>query len=96
MKRTDPQRLSAIIDTALRASNLEDAALEHRASFLWAEVMGPGITRYTARRWVRGGVLHAEITSAPLKNELSFHKQRIIDAINTAVGRDIIKSIKFL
>lgn len=93
MKRTEPLKLSEIINNALRESHLDTAMLEHKASYVWPEVMGQGINRYTSRRWVDRGVLHVVITSGPLKNELSFHKTRIVKAINEAVGADIITSI---
>ena len=95
MKRTEPKQLGEIIDDALKASNLDTVAAEHRASYLWAEVVGPGLNRYTARRYVERGVMHVYLTSGPLKNELSFHRARIIEALNRAVGSDVIKDIIF-
>lgn len=95
MKKTYPRLISTVIDEALREANLETTAHEHRAAYLWGEVMGPGINRYTARRYVADGVMHVYLTSAPLKNELSFHRERIVRSINDAVGTDIIKDIIF-
>lgn len=93
MKRTDPKSIAEIIDAALeRGGNAEQLARQ-RASFAWSEVVGQGINRYTFKRFVEGSTLHVFITSAPLKHELSFHKQKIVEAINNAVGRDVITDI---
>ena len=54
-----------------------------------------GINRYTTRRYVSGGVLHVYLTSAPLKNELSFNRDRLISAINRVVGAEVITDVHF-
>ena len=48
--------------------------------------MGAGINRYTSRRYVEGSVLHVCITSAPLRNELSFMRAAIIRELNSRSG----------
>lgn len=93
MKRTDPQSIGEIIDRVLDQENIRDTALEQRACYLWQEIVGAGINRYTSRRYVSGGVMHVYITSAPLKNELQFHRSRLVEQINKAVGTDVITDI---
>lgn len=94
MKRTDPQSIRQIIEQYLRADGLEEKVLHQRASYVWPEVVGPGINRYTVRRFVADdGVMHVFLTSASLKNELSFHRTRLVEAINAAVGRQAITDI---
>ena len=39
------------------------------------------------------GVLHVYLTSAPLKNELSFALTDLAAAINKAIGADTVKEI---
>lgn len=40
-------------------------------------------------------IMHVYITSAVLKNELSFNRRPLVEAINRAVGRNIITDIRF-
>ncbi len=93
MKRTYPKSIAEIIDAALESDGNAEQLARQRASFAWSEVVGQGINRHTYKRFVEGSTLHVFITSAPLKHELSFHKQRLVDAINKAVGRNIITEI---
>ncbi|MCI9606922.1 MAG: DUF721 domain-containing protein [Muribaculaceae bacterium] len=93
MKRTDPKSIADIIDEALSNSGGADQLARQRASFAWSEIVGPGVNRYTFKRFVDGSTLHVFITSAPLKHELSFHKQRLIELINNAVGKNVITDI---
>ena len=60
---------------------------------MWADVAGPSINRYTLRRYVDHGVMHVYLTSAPLKNELSYSRAALVEAINKAVGADVVKEI---
>lgn len=95
MKRTEPKSVARIIEEALDSAGLGSAVNEHRALYVWPEVVGQGVNRYTTRRFVANGVMHVFISSAPLKNELSFHRSRLAELINKAVGADVIKSIQF-
>lgn len=79
----------------LKRENLDTALDEHRASALWPEIVGQGINRYTITRWVKDGVMHVQLSSAPLRNELMLNRTRVIQLINEALGRDVIKEIVF-
>lgn len=87
MKRTYPRQIGFIIDEAMRQSGLDSRFDAQRAAAAWVDVVGPAINRYTTRRYVDGTVLHVYLSSAPLKQELSFQRPRIVEAINRAVGR---------
>lgn len=87
MKRTEAKRVSSIIDEALEQAGLTQTMARQRASFLWAEVAGSGINRHTLRRWVDNrGVLHIHLSSAPLKNELAYHRSRLLQELNNRCG----------
>lgn len=93
MKRSDPLSIKELIDIVLDDDNVRDAARAQQVCYLWPEIVGPGINRYTTRRYVAGGVLHVYLSSAPLKNELRFHCSRLVEQLNRAVGADVITDI---
>ncbi len=95
MKRTEPQLIGDIIKVAMRENNIEAAVNEQRVAYLWPEIVGQGVNRYTTRRFVAGGVLHVYLSSAALKNELQYHRQKIVDSLNNAVGSNVITDIMF-
>lgn len=95
MKRTDPKQIGSIIDEAMARAGLSDTLNEQRASAAWIDVVGPAINRYTSRRYMDKGVLHVYMTSAPLKNELMFNRDKLIQALNHTVGVDVVKEIQF-
>ncbi len=94
MKRTDPKSFAEIFDEAVQQSGHADTFAEQHAAYLWSEIVGQGINRMTLRRYVDHGVLHVVLTSAALKNELSFHRTALVEAINSRLGRIVITSIE--
>lgn len=95
MKRTEAKNIGQIINDVLKKENLDVALDEHRASALWPQIVGDGINRYTIRRYVKDGVMTVHLSSASLANELMLNRARIVQRINQALGRDIIREIVF-
>lgn len=93
MKRTDPMSIKQLIDAVLDDDNVREAAREQRLCYMWPEIVGQGINRYTTRRYVADRKLHVHISSAPLRNELQFHRSRLVDLLNQSVGADVITDI---
>lgn len=94
MKRTDPKSFAEIFDEAVQQSGHADTFAEQHAAYLWSEIVGQGVNRMTLRRYVDHGVLHVVLTSAALKNELSFHRSALVAAINSRLGKNVITSIE--
>ena len=95
MKRTEAKNIGQIINDLLKKENLDVALDEHRACALWPQIVGDGINRYTIKRYVKDGIMTVHLSSAPLANELMLNRDRIIQSINQALGRDIIHEIIF-
>ncbi len=95
MKRTEAKQVGDIINNFLKEEHLEGKFDEQRALTLWGEIVGPGINRYTVRRYVTEGVMHVMLSSAPLRNEMMLTRSSLIEKINKAIGRDVIKEIVF-
>ncbi len=95
MKRTEPKSIAEIIDESMARAGLTGAMAEQKACYLWPEIVGPGINRYTFKRYVDHGVLHVYLTSSVLKNELFYHRSHLVEQINNAVGSTAITSIEF-
>lgn len=96
MKRTEPKSFAEIFDENMARAGASDTMARHQACYLWPEIVGAGINRYTYRRYVDDdGRLHVFISSAPLKNELTFLRTRLIEQLNAAVGSQAITDIIF-
>lgn len=64
--------------------NVEDA---------WKSLMGNGVNSYTKEVVLKGTTLYVSLTSAVLREELSYGKQKIVKMINDELGKEVIKDV---
>ncbi|HEV3249541.1 MAG TPA: DUF721 domain-containing protein [Puia sp.] len=60
---------------------------------IWAEIMGKTIAKYTDKIQIHGQTLYINTSMAPLKQELLYQKDKIIQRVNEALGEKIIKEV---
>lgn len=84
------------ISALLKAYRLEPRFNETMAVAIWEQLMGQSIAKRTVTLQVRKGVMYIKLSSAPLKQELSTSKKRIVDLINQEIGAEAISEIVFL
>ena len=59
----------------------------------WKSLMGNGVNSYTKNVILKGTVLYVELSSAVLREELSFGKDKIVAMLNEELRRDIVKEV---
>ena len=60
---------------------------------IWEKLMGKTIAKYTDKIEIVNQTLFIKTNVGPLKNELIYNKQKIIDTINEAFGEKVISSV---
>jgi len=60
---------------------------------IWEELMGKTIARYTDSIQIINHTLFISTSVAPLKNELLYQKEKIIQRVNDALGDNVIKDL---
>ena len=60
---------------------------------VWENIMGKTVAKYTDKLQIIGSTLFVTTTVAPLKNELLYQKEKIIERINEALGEKVIKEV---
>lgn len=93
MKKTEARRVGDIISDIIESGGSQPEFDRQKICYLWSELLGPAVTRATSRRYIEGDVLHVCMTSAALKNELSFMTDALVTRLNDAVGAPVIKKI---
>ena len=59
----------------------------------WISLMGKGVNNYTKNVLLKGNTLYVELTSAVLREELSYGKDKIIKMINDELKRELITAV---
>ncbi len=83
------EALKAFVDENKLRPGLDKVDVAHA----WENIMGQGVNQYTESVDLRGEVLHVRLSSSVLREELSYGKTKIVEIMNDALGRAIIKSI---
>ncbi|GAB3020602.1 hypothetical protein GCM10027051_27340 [Niabella terrae] len=60
---------------------------------VWEQIMGKTIARYTDKLQIVGSSLYIYTSVAPLKNELLYQRDKIIERVNESLGSRVIKEI---
>jgi hypothetical protein len=59
----------------------------------WKMLMGNGVNSYTKEVVLKGTTLYVSLTSAVLRQELSYGKHKIIKMINDELNKEVIKDV---
>lgn len=94
MRKTNEQSVKEVLKELLDAYRLKSRLDETRIRDAWAKVMGPTIARYTQELRLRRGKLTVVISSAVLRQELHFGRDKIQTNMNEALGEALIKDVE--
>ena len=72
------------LKTGIQALKIEDA---------WEQIMGKTIAKYTDNIQIINQTLFINTSVAPLKNELLYQKDKIIERVNEALGEKVINEV---
>lgn len=77
----------------LNNSRLKTKLHEVRIQECWEKIMGKTISRYTDSIQLIEGKLVIATAIAPLKQELSYSKSKIIQLLNEEFGEEVVKEV---
>ena len=72
------------LKTGVQAMQIED---------VWEKIMGKTVAKYTDKLQIVGTTLFVSTVVAPLKNELLYQKEKIIELVNKELGEKVIKEV---
>lgn len=72
------------LDAGMDVVNVRDA---------WKSLMGNGVNNYTTEIQLKGSTLYVALSSAVLREELSYGKDKIIKMINEELRKDLVQTL---
>ena len=84
-----------MLRSTLRELGIQERVLEQQVLAKWAQTVGPQIAASSRAEAVREGVLFVLCKSSMWSSELSLHKTDIVKRLNAAVGKEVVKDIRF-
>ena len=77
----------------LKQSRLKSGIHAVQIEDVWEKIMGKTIAKYTDKIKIVNQTLFIESQVAPLKNELMYQKDKIIERVNEALGETVINEV---
>ena len=84
------------IKVFLRKSRLKTGIQALQIEEIWARLMGKTIAKYTEKIQIINHTLFIRTHVGPLKQELVYQKEKIIELVNEALGEKLIKEVVIL
>lgn len=95
MKRKREEPIGDLVMQFLRIEGLETPLLEYRVMQAWPKVAGPTVAKYTGQMYVRDGMLHVQIKSPSLRQNLSMYQTELANKLNETVKSRVIHAVRF-
>ena len=96
MERKAPESVGDVLRNLLDETSLQGRMDELKAVDLWPAVVGKEIASLSKKPMVKNGVMTVGVPNASLRNELHYSRSGIISIINSKIGKETIKEIKFV
>ncbi|NIJ45104.1 hypothetical protein FHR24_001543 [Wenyingzhuangia heitensis] len=93
VRQSEANPMSALLKHFIKVNNLEKGFQKINVEEEWVKLMGPGVKSYTENISLKGGTLIVKISSAALRTELSYGKEKILKMMNEALGDAIITKV---
>ena len=85
--------ISDVLKVIIQDNKLQAGIDQVSVKEAWVSLMGNGVNSYTKNVVLKGNILYVELTSAVLREELSYGKDKIIKMINEEFRRDLVKEV---
>lgn len=82
-----------VLKEFMQVNNLQKGMDSINVRDAWKSLMGNGVNTYTKEIMLKGSTLYVELTSAVLREELSYGKEKIVKMINAELGREVVKDV---
>jgi predicted nucleic acid-binding Zn ribbon protein len=93
---TDIKSLSQILNDVINKYELNEIVEKNLLIEKFKEVVGEQIAKQVEFKNFEKGILTIEVESSSWKNEIFLLREQIIEKINNAFGKQIVKELKIL
>ncbi|MGE5354872.1 MAG: DUF721 domain-containing protein [Deltaproteobacteria bacterium] len=87
------EKISDTLGNFVKQDKIKSRYHETGINKIWKDLMGEMVNNYTRSIKISGTKMIVMITSAPLKHELSYNKEKLIELINEKIGYKYVDEI---
>ncbi|KGO90172.1 DUF721 domain-containing protein [Flavobacterium suncheonense] len=90
---SEEKPIGSLLQQFIQENKLEGGMDKINVAEAWKNLMGPGVNNYTTEVLLKGNTLYVALSSAVLREELSYGKEKIIKMINEELRKDVVKEL---
>ena len=94
-RKGHPEPVGQALERLTRSLGIGKMLDEYGVLEAWGTVVGERIAAVSTALRIENGVLFVGVATAPWRAELSMQRQDIIRRINAAVGKEVVREIRF-
>ncbi|MEN8186607.1 MAG: DUF721 domain-containing protein [Bacteroidota bacterium] len=95
-RENETYNIKDLMKEMLQENKLQKGLDQINVKEAWESVMGKGVVSYTESVQLKKDVLIVHLSSATLREELSYGKDKIVEMMNRELGKALISGIKLL
>jgi predicted nucleic acid-binding Zn ribbon protein len=85
--------IKSILESFVEQDNLAEGIFNVKIKEAWEKAVEKKIFDYTKEIYIKGDVLFIKVSNPPLKQEILYSRQKVINLINEDLGKELIKKI---
>ena len=94
-RKSDTSTLKEAINSMMESYKIKGRFEENRLMGSWGTLMGPPIAKRTEKLFVKNKVLFVKLNSAPLRQELTIARSKVLEIIRWHFDKELIDDVKF-
>lgn len=92
-RQSNESSISDVLQQFIQQNRLEAGMDKIYVEQAWKNLMGNGVNSYTQEVILKGSTLYVKLTSAVLREELGYGKQKIITMLNEELRKEVVMDI---
>jgi len=92
-RHSNESSISEVLQQFIQVNKLESGMDKIDVEKAWKSLMGNGVNSYTQEVILKGSTLYVKLTSAVLREELGYGKQKIITMLNEELRKEVVKDV---
>ena len=92
-RHNDNMSLNEALKEFVDANKLQKGLDKIDVQEAWKRLMGNGVNSYTTAVQLKNNTLYVKLSSSVLREELSYGKEKIINLLNEALGKQLINKL---
>ena len=95
-RENDTFKIEDLIPGMLKENKLQKGMDQILVKEAWEDIMGSGVMTYTESVLLKKSTLIVKLSSAPLREELSYGKDKIVEMLNNSLKHITITNVKLI